>query len=206
MNNRPSKDYINGEKPKIGDTVSARDIGRRGRAIFIWEACSQCGTERWVRRIYSGQLCKSCALRNHSYGENNRRWNNKRSTITKSGIRIYVNKEHPYFCMAHKCALDYAILEHRLVMAEHLGRPLEQHEVVHHIDGNNLNNKISNLQLLPNQATHQSYTLLQIQINKLKEENNILRDRVTVLEADIVVLKHNLELQGNPELNWGMNP
>lgn len=39
------------------------------------------------------------------------------------------------------------ILEHRLVMARHLNRPLEKWESVHHIDGNKENNNISNLQL-----------------------------------------------------------
>ena len=39
-------------------------------------------------------------------------------------------------------ATGYAILEHRLIMAEHRGRYLESWEVVHHIDGDNCNNKI----------------------------------------------------------------
>lgn len=39
------------------------------------------------------------------------------------------------------------ILEHRLVMAKHLGRPLYPTETVHHIDGNTKNNNIDNLQL-----------------------------------------------------------
>lgn len=39
-------------------------------------------------------------------------------------------------------------LEHRLVMESYLGRKLEDHEVVHHIDGNGMNNKIENLQLM----------------------------------------------------------
>lgn len=40
-----------------------------------------------------------------------------------------------------------AIPLHRMVMAEHLGRALLPTEQVHHIDGNKLNNDISNLQL-----------------------------------------------------------
>jgi hypothetical protein len=37
---------------------------------------------------------------------------------------------------------------HRLVMEEAVGRPLLASEDVHHIDGNKLNNALSNLQLL----------------------------------------------------------
>lgn len=37
---------------------------------------------------------------------------------------------------------------HRVVMEEHLGRPLSSLEVVHHIDGDKWNNDISNLQVM----------------------------------------------------------
>lgn len=40
------------------------------------------------------------------------------------------------------------IAEHRFIMSKHLGRPLEDGEIVHHIDGNSRNNILSNLELM----------------------------------------------------------
>ena len=52
--------------PKIGDTVRAKDAGKSGFARYIWQACSGCGDERWVRITYRGlpssTRCLSCAM------------------------------------------------------------------------------------------------------------------------------------------------
>lgn len=47
------------------------------------------------------------------------------------------------------------ISEHRLAMAEWLGRPLVDGEVVHHKDEDKTNNDISNLSIFPNIGDHQ---------------------------------------------------
>ena len=48
-----------------------------------------------------------------------------------------------------------SVREHRHVMEQHLGRPLDRDEHIHHIDGDKLNNKIENLILISN-AKHRS--------------------------------------------------
>ena len=46
------------------------------------------------------------------------------------------------------------VLEHHIVIWEYLGRQLNKGEVVNHINGNKLDNRIENLKLLSSQAEH----------------------------------------------------
>jgi hypothetical protein len=46
------------------------------------------------------------------------------------------------------------VLEHRLVMEKKIGRYLESHEIVHHIDGDRKNNNPGNLELLTKGTHH----------------------------------------------------
>lgn len=65
--------------------------------------------------------------------------------ITKDGyISVMPTAEEAVLCPP---GVNGYVLEHRLVMAKVLGRPLTDAETVHHIDGDPKNNDISNLQL-----------------------------------------------------------
>lgn len=48
----------------------------------------------------------------------------------------------------------HKVFLHKLIMSEHLGRPLTKDEKVHHIDGDKLHNDISNLYLCKDRSAH----------------------------------------------------
>lgn len=82
-------------------------------------------------------------------GRDHHAWIGGRVQTSQGYVLSRVYEDDPLFCMAKKKAAgaSYA-LEHRLVMARHLGRPLKDFETVHHRDGDRQNNRIRNLQLL----------------------------------------------------------
>lgn len=101
-------------------------------------------------------------------------------TITRAGyvlVNIYSN--HPYFSMATcRTELRGVVLEHRLVMAKHLGRSLTKYEFVHHINENKADNGIENLALV-DKHTHSLITKMETEIENLKRENESLRRQIS---------------------------
>jgi len=70
-----------------------------------------------------------------------RRQKGRKPYVNRYGYRMISATGHPN---ANKRGL---ILEHRLVMSEHIGRPLRAGETVHHRNGDRLDNRIENLEL-----------------------------------------------------------
>lgn len=75
--------------------------------------------------------------------------------VRKDGYVLVIAPEgHPHGISAGLKSSTKYILEHRLIMEQHLGRYLEPSEVIHHVDGNPSNNSIDNLRLHSNQSAH----------------------------------------------------
>ena len=85
-------------------------------------------------------------------------------TNTKGYRMIRIYPDNFFYSMASK---DGYIMEHRLVMAKHLGRCLHKWELVHHINHNRKDNHIENLQLISD-IGHRQITQLENEILRLK--------------------------------------
>ena len=79
-----------------------------------------------------------------------------RGELTPSwkGGRVRTNGYVRKFAPDHPFATKGYVLEHRLVMAAHLGRLLRPEEIVHHINKDRTDNRIENLKLLPSHREH----------------------------------------------------
>lgn len=79
------------------------------------------------------------------HGKNNVNWNGGRRVNKNGYVEITIPIDHPFRDAMR--ANRGTCMEHRFVMAEHIGRPLEYYEDVHHINGDRLDNRIDNLEI-----------------------------------------------------------
>lgn len=112
--------------------------------------------EGWSQAAISGKFRSSVisinrALRmagvvskSKASGENHGSWKGGVTKTQQGYLQVLVPPNHPMSAM--RTATGY-ILQHRLVMAEKLGRALGRYETVHHINGVITDNRIENLQL-----------------------------------------------------------
>lgn len=191
--------------PQLGE------VGLFNFRQFIWIDCLDCGKERWVAFINNepvSQRCHLCAVRTDEHrnrasecqrgkvltkehrrriserqsGERNAKWKGGRTKTNKGYIRIWLSSDDFFYPMADK---HHYVLEHRLVVAKALGRCLHLWEIVHHKRGfaKDDNHYPKTLQLVTDDR-HKQITLLETRIKQLEK-------RVTLLEAENILLRQN---------------
>ncbi len=133
----PNKANLAGQK--FGMLTVLRDTGSRNNHT-VWECQCDCGK---ITHVTTGSLrygaIQSCGCLLSRRGAEHPNW--------KQGYHI---NEHGYRELPVPNSTDkhrYRV-EHREVMETHLGRPLYEWEVVHHINCNKLDNRLENLAVL----------------------------------------------------------
>jgi endogenous inhibitor of DNA gyrase (YacG/DUF329 family) len=141
------------------------------------------------RSKYNGgnhYCCKEHAALGRS-GENHPNWKGGRSKRSDGYIDVSSSLVPDH--LKEMARVEGKIFEHRLVMAMHLERVLEDHEVVHHKNGVRDDNRIENLELYPKYehdgVTHADSKRVSKdrRIAMLERENQALRERIRILEA-----------------------
>jgi len=146
-------------------TINDRERITVNRRTKYKDHCPDCGIELWRMREYIGRPCRSCStIRSARIGENNHNWNGGRHLNGYGYYEIGILRTDPFFCMARKN--KNVILEHRLIMARMLGRPLESWEVVHHKNSIKTDNRPENLELVI-QAKNVAYARMESTVNQL---------------------------------------
>jgi hypothetical protein len=165
--------------PKIGDTRKAREIGKAGTNKYIWLGCNNCGYTRWVMSGFHNNKCIKCCNKgkNHAYesGQNSVNWKGGKHKSKHGYIWVRITPDS-FFYNGRRY-----ILEHRLIMSEHLHRKLLPWEIVHHKNGVKNDNRLENLQLLGCRGKHNTqiarnlkgqFKKIELLRNKLIEINN----------------------------------
>ncbi|KKL07251.1 hypothetical protein LCGC14_2587900 [marine sediment metagenome] len=156
---------------KEGEVRRARDVGHtdnRGSGKLIWRICAKCKEGKWIQLRAFSKLCHICFLTGRR-GANHPTWKGGRYRVGYGYLSVQLPPTDKYYKMAKK---DGYVVEHRLIMARHLGRCLSKGEIVHHLNGVTDDNRLENLALV-NHKTHPHRTmvlLLQEHILKLERQ------------------------------------
>lgn len=108
--------------------------------------CEACG-KPFRKRHFAAKYCSSeCAKGRFKNKQGPRHWGWKggRHTDPSGYVHVALPDDHRFASMRRN---GRYILEHRLVMAEHVDRPLRSNETVHHKNGKRDDNRIENLEL-----------------------------------------------------------
>ena len=119
----------------IPQDLKLRDTWGRDNRKLPDRRCDECGKVFKPARSSSKYCCRRCSWDNN--GGHNKKpetwWTSVRGYIVG---RVWINGKAVF------------MRKHRWIMEKHIGRPLSKKEVVHHINGNKLDNSIENLTII----------------------------------------------------------
>lgn len=98
--------------------------------------CLDCKTKI---KGFHAKRCRSCAAKLRMSGSNNPNW--------RGGVRLCRGRARIWDPDNPMAMADGAVMRARLVMADKVGRPLESGELVHHINGDPLDDCPENLRI-----------------------------------------------------------
>jgi hypothetical protein len=171
-------------KNKLGDIKTAREAGlSQSPRKVIWAACADCGQRRWVwlrAGAPQSERCFSCGRKKggttfgrNYFGPKTSGWKGGRRVTAEGYVLVVLSPDDPFIGMA-RSRRNRTVFEHRLVMARHLGRPLDPSEKVHHKNRDRQDNRIKNLQLVDSRG----HSRLHHDMETLRSENQSLRREV----------------------------
>lgn len=115
-------------------------INGRKNEVFCWVfECPYCGKDV-VRPTGEGKRLTACS---QSCAENLKDKKPYKGSTIISGYRYIYKPEHPNAILKGRY-----VAEHRLVLENKIGRLLNNDEIAHHINGNELDNRPENLELM----------------------------------------------------------